>query len=209
MPVASEPTRPRFNGWIVVAVGFEFSLAGIAWLLGWFVGVDPFRGLAWSDLGRLGQDLSRGALAVLPLWLALLWVRASRWTPWRELRRLLHEHLLPLLANASVLELAWIALAAGVGEEILFRGFLLQALQAYLDPLAVGGWLPLILSSLLFGMAHAVSWSYLGLATVVGGYLGLLLAATDSLWVPMTTHAVYDFVALCYLCRDHQKKGAA
>ena len=106
------------------------------------------------------------------------------------------------------LELAWLSLAAGVGEEVLFRGFLLSALQTHSIPRPVGGWLPLILSSVLFGLAHFVSWTYLGLGDWCRLYLGWLMIATGSLWVPVTTHAVYDFVALWWLCRDFKKKRA-
>jgi membrane protease YdiL (CAAX protease family) len=193
---------------IPVAIAIEFSLAGLALLLGWLFGVDPLRGLEWREMGSLRRDLGWGICGVIPLWLSLLWIRQSRLSVWRGLRELLDDQLRPYFAGATILELAWISLAAGFGEELLFRGFLQQALAARLDPTAAGGWLPLILSSVLFGVAHWISWTYLCLAIAVGLYLGLLLIGSDSLWVPMTTHAVYDFVALLYLRHDWKKKRA-
>jgi membrane protease YdiL (CAAX protease family) len=125
---------------------------------------------------------------------------------WQELRELLRSHLAAYFAKATLYELACVALAAGVGEELLFRGFLLEALTRHLDADAWGGWLPLVLSSLMFGVVHYVSGTYLVLATLVGAYLGLMVIVSGSLWVPMTTHAVYDFVALIYLQRDWRRK---
>ncbi len=207
--MARETQRSSAASWVSVAVVFEFSLAGLAAVLGWIFGVNPFRDLVWHEPAELVTHVLYGGLAVVPLLVAFVWLRGSRWAVFRELRRLIHEQLLPHFARASPLELAWLSLAAGVGEELLFRGFLISALQSQLDPQAVGGWLPLIVSSVLFGLAHSVSWTYLGMAMAVGFYFGGLLLATGSLWVPVTTHALYDFMALCWLRRDHREKNRA
>jgi uncharacterized protein len=206
--VASEPNESSASSWVLAAVLFEFSLVGLASLLGWLFGINPFSTLTWRDPRWLGRQLLWGGLGVVPLLGVFLWLRTSRLAVWRELREFLQEELIPYFSRATPWELAWVALAAGVGEELLFRGFLLSALQARLDPHVMGGWLPLILSSVVFGLAHCVSWTYLVLASVVGLYLGWLMLATGSLWAPMTTHAVYDLAALWWLCRDYQKNRA-
>ena len=194
---------------VLAAVTFEFALGGIGVLLGWFCGVDPFAHLAWRNPLRLLFHLACGTAATLPMLGLLLWIRRSRFRGFRALRELLHEQLVPHFADANAFEVAWVSLAAGLGEELLFRGFLLEAFSKFVDPQTFGGWLPLLLSSLLFGLAHAVSWTYLGLATGVGLYLGILLTISGSLWVPVTTHAVYDFVALRCLQHDHDKMKRA
>ena len=61
--------------------------------------------------------------------------------------------------------------------------------------------LGLLLASLLFGLAHCVTWTYGGLAFLVGGYLGCLYIWSGSLLVPIVPHAAYDFFALVYLLR--------
>lgn len=81
-----------------------------------------------------------------------------------------------------------LSVTAGVCEEILFRGFLLWYLF-YL----VGLWPALILSSLLFGLAH----SYQGVngilrTTLVGLLFALFFFLTLSLWVPILFHAFID-----------------
>jgi membrane protease YdiL (CAAX protease family) len=39
---------------------------------------------------------------------------------------------------------------------------------------------------------------------VAGLYFGWLLIASGSLWPPIVAHALYDFVALCYLLRPEE-----
>ena len=57
----------------------------------------------------------------------------------------------------------------------------------------------MIVLSLLFGLAHALTRTYAVLATLVGFYLGFLFWLTGNLLAPILAHAVYDFVALVYL----------
>ena len=152
---------PGRHRWCPLPSVLEFSLAGLATLLGWLFGINPFRGLAWHDLGQLLDDIVCGGLAVVPLLGMFYWLRTSRLAVFRQLRQLLYEQILPHFTRASRTELAWLSLAAGIGEELLFRGFTLSAFQAHLDPQVLGGWLPLILSSVLFGLVHCVSWTYL------------------------------------------------
>ena len=66
---------------------------------------------------------------------------------------------------------------------------------------AFGLWPALLLASLLFGLAHAMTLTYLVLATLMGLYLGALYAWTDQLLAPMLTHFLYDWAALAWLLR--------
>jgi membrane protease YdiL (CAAX protease family) len=191
---------------VPLAVAFEFALGGISVLLGWLFGIDPLEALSWRDGTSLIRDVGWGLLAVIPLLVLLGWARRSQFGAVRHVRERLQDQLMPHFARATPLDLAWVSVAAGVGEELLFRGFLQPLLDAHLNPEAYGGWLPLVLTSLLFGLAHFVSWTYLLLATSVGLYLGLLLIGTGSLWTPVVTHAVYDFLALWTLQRDFGEK---
>jgi membrane protease YdiL (CAAX protease family) len=84
-----------------------------------------------------------------------------------------------------------VSLAAGVGEELAFRGYLL----AYFDGL-VGPAGAVLVSSLIFGWGHA----YQGAAGIVKtGIAGLLYAGayavTGSLLAPMLLHAVTDMTS--------------
>ena len=87
-------------------------------------------------------------------------------------------------------------LTAGVGEEVLFRGFLQGALGQWL-----GTGPGLVLASVVFGAAHPVTPAYVLIASVIGVYLGGLWLVSGNLLVPMLAHGLYDFVALLMLLR--------
>jgi uncharacterized protein len=81
--------------------------------------------------------------------------------------------------------------AAGVGEELAFRGYALLALQA----LGLGPWPAALLASGAFGVVHA----YQGLAGMVRtGVMGVVLSAgvlsTGSLFPAMAAHALVDLI---------------
>lgn len=81
-----------------------------------------------------------------------------------------------------------LSLAAGIFEEIVFRGYAM----AYLAPLggAVGA---VIGSSIVFGLAHRYQgWAGVGKTGAVGVVMGVLYLATGTLWAPMLLHAVLD-----------------
>ena len=96
------------------------------------------------------------------------------------------EVLRPALGS-TVTRMNWwqintVSIAAGVGEEMLFRG----VLQA---------WLGLWITSLLFGLAHAMNATYFLVTVGVGLYFGALYEWSGNLWTPIIAHAVYDVVA--------------
>lgn len=109
-----------------------------------------------------------------------------------------------LLALLISLGVVWTT--AAVGEEIIFRGFFLNEVVAML-----GAWrgkpiIALLLSSALFGLAHAYQgWTGVILTSFAGLFFGsLYLIFRKSLWVPILTHGIFDtiaFVAL-YLSLD-------
>jgi hypothetical protein len=125
------------------------------------------------------------------------------YVPFRPLRDILHvidQWVVPLFRPCSLGEMAVIAVLAGFGEEMLFRGVIQNALGGWLGG-TTGLWAACGLASLLFGFAHAVSAAYAVLATLIGLYLGTLWIVTANLLVPVVAHGVYDFVALVYLVR--------
>lgn len=97
----------------------------------------------------------------------------------------------PLLGCVTALALG---AAAGIGEEMLFRGVMQFELGSKLgsEVLAVG------ITSIVFGALHAVTPLYAGLAALASVYFGWLYLATGNLMVPIVTHAFYDWAALLY-----------
>lgn len=179
-----------------LAVLFELALAGVGGVIAWGAGI-PLGELVWPAAG-IWPAVAWGVLATLPLLpmlLALLW---CQWRPIAWLRRLVRRFVVRLFGDLPIWHLAVLSLAAGVGEEVLFRG----AIQ----PLAVEFTSPLwgvVIASLLFGAVHAASWTYFWLATGVGAYFGCLALWRGEVLSAMVAHALYDFVALACLARGY------
>ena len=155
-------------------------------------------GMAWIQLRALplipgpllpGTVLGAAGAAVL----AFVNFMLLRWAPdlpvIRSLRRVYREVFRPLFSRIGVRETILISMAAGVGEELLFRGAVQQE------------W-GLIPASLLFGAAHFGGTGTLGFAVwaaAIGGFLGWLALAAQGLLAPVVAHMLYDALALAYI----------
>ncbi len=185
---ARDPSASSSRRAVFTALAVECSLGLIAIALGWIFTVPATADLQWQLRAFL-----LGAAATLPmLFLFVVFLRVE--TPAiAELRGLLDQFVVNVFGSAGPLELAAVAAAAGIGEELLFRGFL----QAAFEP-GLGAWGALVAASLLFGLAHAVSFAYFAMATVFGAWLGWIWVLSGNLFVPITAHALYDLVALWF-----------
>ncbi len=180
---------------VVWAVVFEGGLGLLALGLGRWLGCPPLDTFQWTLSGA-----ALGALAGLPMLLLLVGAVRFRIWPFSDLLRVVDELLAPLFRHCRVVELAVISAVAGLGEEMLFRGVVQKAAARW-----VGGPLEdaagLLAAAILFGLLHPITLSYVVLAGLMGLYLGWLWLATDNLLVPITAHAVYDFLALVYVVK--------
>jgi uncharacterized protein len=85
---------------------------------------------------------------------------------------------------------------AAVGEEILFRGFLISYLSGYTGTSVPGLAAAVLAPALVFGLCHVYqeAWAVVrivGLSVVFGA----LFVVTGSLWIPIALHFVVDLVA--------------
>lgn len=172
------------------AILFEGSLIGLASALGWWLGIDPLARFAWNSQGWLG-----GVTAVVPMFAVFVVAYRSPLAPLRRIRRFLEEVLGPSMIACRWYHLALVALVAGVGEEVLFRGVLQPRLG-------------LLGSNLLFGLAHFITPAYALTAALIGMFLGWLLDASGNLLAPVVAHGVYDFLAFLVVAREIRKGRA-
>ena len=97
------------------------------------------------------------------------------------------------------------AISAGLGEELMYRGFLQTRLEALL-----GSWTGLLLASLLFGLMHATShgegplWASAAQAVAMQGTTGIALGMMwrrwRRLWVCVLAHVLLNgLVVLLHL----------
>jgi membrane protease YdiL (CAAX protease family) len=103
-----------------------------------------------------------------------------------SVRKIMRERITPLFASATLVDILLISLAAGLAEELLFRGVIQVK----------GG---IVAASILFGLLHWVTPAYALLATVMGFYIGLVYHFWHNLLIPVQLHCIYDFGALIYL----------
>lgn len=191
----------------LLAAVFEGGLAVVAVGLGWLLGQVPLRtfprtpaGIAWGA----GWGLAATVPPLAGLWLCL----RCPWRPFAELVRIVDELLAPLFHQCRVIELAAISALAGLGEEMLFRGVIQEAVGQWVGG-PTGVWVGLAAAAVLFGLLHRITRTYAVLAGAIGLYLGGIWLATDNLMVPITAHAAYDFLAMVYFVRRRKPPAAA
>lgn len=188
--------KPDISPSTVFVAGFflELGLVIPAAIIGWWsVGIPfPFRLLLTPEA------LLWGLGATLPMVVLAFLLTASRVRKLGPFRRI-YERVTDLLGEAilamSTQEMVLLAAAAGIGEEVLFRGSIQTALGRW------GLWG----ASLLFGVLHALTPAYFVLATLMGLYLGWLFQAADNLLAPVLVHWLYDAVALWLLRRQLER----
>jgi membrane protease YdiL (CAAX protease family) len=183
-----------------MAVVVEGGIAAIAALGAWMLHI-PLREQFPSWGSPLAIAILRGLVATLPM-LVAFWILVNSELPrLRQLREQVEWLVKEMFPTGSVLQFAMVAALAGVGEELLFRGVIQTKLGDWTTPL-----IGLMLASLLFGLAHALSAMYFLFAIVVGAFLGWLAFQYHDLVAPMVAHGLYDFVALVYLSRNASRK---
>lgn len=180
-------------GWRVWARGYTPRHLGLVFhggarlLVAGLVGAAVIGGLQWFNLRRVGRipPESRGAIQAV----------AERVLPQSAVE------LLPYLA---------LAITAGLCEEFLYRGFAMAALASA----GIPPWLVVLVSSLLFGLAHSYQGrGGMAMTFVVGLVLGASRLTYNSLIPAIFWHGAVDVVAGVagrrYLARKPAAPGEA
>lgn len=179
---------------------FEGGLLVVAFVLGWILGVNPTAELQWTTEG-----FGLGAVATIPMLLLLAACFLSTAGGIRQIRNFLRDVLGPVLDQCRLIDIIFLAMLAGVCEEVLFRGLLYQWSRDWNPTLAI------IMTNVLFGLAHSITPLYAWLAGIIGLYLTALmfLGPSPNLLIPITTHTVYDFIAFLVVLWDYRRHHAA
>ncbi|NNM07320.1 MAG: CPBP family intramembrane metalloprotease [Gemmatimonadetes bacterium] len=142
------------------------------------------RSMEWVSLGLWVLALTAAAMGLLGFFLLVRRATGSSESP------LLRELLPKTRGEKGVFFI--LSLAAGVGEELAYRGFLIPALTAVFG----WSWGAAILSSVLFGLLHGYQ-GWLGIVRTAT--LGFVLAASfilsGVLWPAIIAHAILDMIA--------------
>jgi membrane protease YdiL (CAAX protease family) len=194
-------SSPQRSDGFAMAVVVEGGIAVAALVVAWVFRVS-LRDM-FPELGApLLSAILRGLLATLPM-LVIFWLLVnSNWPMMRQLREQVQWLIDEMFPSRSIAQFAMVATLAGVGEELLFRGALQSILGSWTSSL-----IGLLITSLLFGLAHALSKLYFLFAVAVGAFLGWLTLQYNDLVAPMVAHGVYDFLALMYLSRQKTQRA--
>lgn len=142
------------------------------------------------------NDFLIGVIATLPLVAFLWWFSNTTLENLSSFRNAQIKFFSEIGFEFTPPRIAIMALAAGISEELLFRG----VFQTWLDgffPVAFA----ILLTNILFGLLHMRTLLYAIIAGLVGAYLGAIYAFTDNLMTPIVVHSLYDAAALEYTRR--------
>lgn len=197
----SEPPRTLTVSQFLIGAGlFEGGMLVVAFALGWLVNVHPTAELQWTQEGWW-----MGIVATGPLLLFLAAGFLSRSGGLRQIREFLLEVLGPMLHGCRLIDILFLALLAGVCEEVLFRGLVYQFARDINPTFAI------MVTNILFGLAHAITPMYAWLAGIMGLYLTALMTLTPepNLLIPIVAHTLYDFIAFLIVRWDYRRRRAA
>jgi membrane protease YdiL (CAAX protease family) len=227
----NETEESSLDTLFIWSCGFELAIGLLGLIVAWGAGfdarvyLDRIGELSWQSTG---YEILLGAIAAAPMAIAIWLLMKVPHEAIESIKRLGDDPTMKALLSLGYLELFTLSLCAGVGEEVAFRGCLLPWLATIGGPdlpasadFKIGERLmtasPLVLglavtaSSFAFGMLHPITKLYVAVATLMGVYFAGLMIATDSLLVPIVTHAVYNASQFAFAKRDleRQKKSTA
>jgi membrane protease YdiL (CAAX protease family) len=184
----------------VALIGGQSALIVFAAVLAAFIGT-PNLGLG-PNFSLDASSVQAGCLLAVPLGALAGYLDTieDRYPMLQDVTRATQRSVLSLLGGRfkplfGLVVAIVLGIAAGVGEEMLFRGLLQFEL---ISRTGLGLAASLGLSSLIFGLLHAVTPLYAIMAALASVYFGLLYIVFDNLAVPIACHSLYDIGALLY-----------
>lgn len=159
-----------------------------------------FRGvgieLSFSSSALLGGLKATGPLLVFNFGVFVILINRSRYSIYREF---FNEIIVPLCGNLNFVTIAFVALAAGIGEEFMFRALINTELSGLL------GTIPgVIIGSFLFAYVHFIGiairfWPIVLFYFLFGLYFSYLYLMDENILIVVIAHAGYNFVAMNYV----------
>lgn len=206
-----QPPEQTPESFLTISIILELGLGAVAIILGAIFGPDPRNVVPQLDQWQsILIGIGLGMLAALPLVGAVQLLEHLPLEPIRELKRTTEEKLMGVMVQLRTVDLLGISICAGVGEEMLFRGWLMMSLSGpmadWTTPMLA---MAVILSSIAFGLAHPISPMYVVVTGLIGVYMALLLIWSGNLLVPIAAHAFYDFIQLVLMTREIRQRPSS
>jgi len=167
-------------------------------------------GLQWH--WNLGSQIGLVALALIAGYILIATKQVREDTKKHPEMRKQFEFvawLMPTTKKESQYFIWGVSITAGVCEELLFRGYLMNFLSQYLPVYGA-----VLLSSLAFGLPHIYQGPLHVIRTAVMGLvMALVYLATDSIFIPIVLHALLDIyggiLAYIVFSKDSSEPAAA
>ena len=190
---ATQPLPPRRRHFVAVLIQLLFFLV-ISVSVAYAERIDllalPRAG--WLPLAAAAGLLAAGVVLMAPVW--------RRGVERRE--RKLHLFM-PRTRQERGLWVA-VAIAAGVSEEVTYRGVMFAVLAGITGSALAGA----VVASLIFGISHIVQgWKSAAIITIIALLLHGLVALSGTILLAVVIHAVYDIVAGLAYGRMGEKLG--
>jgi membrane protease YdiL (CAAX protease family) len=207
LKTGADPRRKTKFYWLVIAATWTacaVACAAVGWRSIFWIHLEP-REISWLPSGTGANSFMVGllvAFAAGALAPAILMARSPRYAKGIEKALKPMQFILPVTGP----ERSWwvaICATAGIGEEILYRGFLIQYLRH--EPLHLKLIAAILLACAIFGVAHV----YQGPKGIAGtAFLGLVFSAifvvSGSLLIPMILHFRIDLRILLLLPAENK-----
>ena len=164
------------------ALILQTLLLGISYGVATLAGITLFR--------RTGVEIADVLLVFAVLALALMAMIAG----WRVAKPDARRRVSILIPATRTERAFWIILsvAAGVSEEVAFRGVLPRILERMTGSL----WIAFLVSATAFALAHLLQgWTSALFVGIFGLIFHLLVWTTGALWTAIVVHVLYDIVA--------------
>ncbi len=176
----ASPPRPTLYQILIGQVWFAF--------LGFLFGSPPWDRFPYSfDVASIAIGVAAGLASSLLLALVPDWLLRSLG---QQLRLVVERYQWPILAPLGPAGWIVVALAAGIGEEFFFRGFVQEAFVQRTN-LVMG----ILLASGIFGLIHWMHWSIVLFTGLLGIYFGLLYHLSGNIVVPILAHTAHNIVS--------------
>jgi membrane protease YdiL (CAAX protease family) len=192
------PQQTPLDGWSITQLALWSEGALLFLSLPWILApqstgsISPLAALAIGMMSTIPLLVAMSALSRLVEGLKPL--KNSQFG--EQLRDLQQNFIFPLSRALNDFQILAVALLSGIGEEVFFRGLLPWLLED-ITPQAVS----VICSSFLFALLHFVGnfrrfSRLISIYVIAGVYLSLLYIFSQSILVPITCHACFNFISL-------------
>ena len=187
------------ESFVLQAILFEGAMALVGALLALLFGLDLWKAFQTSDMAALFNQIGFGIGLAAGLGLIFTVMDYIPWSQMKLISEKTKEVINEVLKYSTHFERFLVCLLAGIGEEILFRGFIFVVIFEFWPwglEFNMNIIVAVIVSSVLFGLGHYISALYFFITGLLGAVFCLVFLWTGSLIAPVVAHALYDFYAM-------------